>query len=90
MGGNKMTKKEIKELNEENKKRLAQWVKDGNKITTYKCQHCEKNIETCQPKKSMVTSKGFWDSATICTNCGKISFVRVYPSGKTESFKLGR
>lgn len=84
-----MNKLEIKKLNKANKIRLERWLKEGNKITTYNCLYCKKDIETAQPKKNMVGSKGFWDSAMICTNCGKISFVRVYPNGKTEVFRIG-
>jgi len=85
-----MTKKELKKLNEANKTYMDRWLKDGNKVTTYTCQHCKKMIPTRQPKKNMVNKeKGFWDSAIICIECGNINFVRVYPSGKTESFKLG-
>jgi len=84
-----MKRKELTKLRNDTKKRNLDWLKEGNKNTFYKCEHCLNLIETIQPQKKMVTSKGFWDSAMVCINCGEINFVRVYPSGKTESFKLG-
>ena len=68
---------------------LKSWKKAGHKVTTWICPCCGKKNETAQPENSMVTLKGFWDSAKICYECGDLAFVRVYPSGKTKAFKLG-
>ena len=78
-------RKGVKEAAHEHFKK---WLKDGNKLTQYECPYCKRLLFTPQPKKDMCSSKGFWDSAMICYECGKVSFVRVYPSGKTEVFKI--
>ena len=69
---------------------LKRWKKSGKKITSYICQHCKEKIKTPQPDKNLVDKKGFWDSATICSECERMNFVTVYPSGKTVAFKLGK
>jgi len=68
---------------------LKRWVKGGGKLSIYVCQHCEAPILTYRPEKSMVSAKGFWDSCMLCPECGKLNFVKVYPSGKTKAIKLG-
>ena len=68
---------------------LGKWKEDGNRTTFYTCSHCKKKIETARPGKSLVTSKGYWDSVKVCPLCGEYSFVLVYPSGKTKVNKLG-
>lgn len=67
-----------------NNRYLASWKKRGGKITSYSCGHCKKPILTPRPKKADCGPKGFWHSMKICPECGKLNFVAVYPSGKTE------
>ena len=69
---------------------LLKWAENGNKLTTYICPHCVQKICTRVPIKNLVSSKGYWDSATQCYKCGKVSFVIVFLSGKTRVKKLGR
>lgn len=77
----KAQKKQVMEM-------YADWVKRGKKLTTYFCNHCKYFIVTNQPAKNDVGSKGYWDSATECLNCGKLNFVVTYPNGKTLSKAL--
>ena len=58
------------------------WKDQGGKMTTYKCGHCQAVIETRQPSPADVNEKGYWDSMTTCTSCGKLNFVCVFPDGK--------
>ena len=67
---------------------LKRWVKDGKKLTSYVCPHCLKGVATPQPTEDLVSSKGYWDSVKVCVNCGKLSFLKVYPNGKTKVTKL--
>lgn len=60
------------------------WIEKGNKLTGWICPHCKKVNATRRPKSSMVSEKGYWDSVRECIYCSKISFVCVYPSGKTK------
>ena len=85
MKSEKLNRKELVEVNEQY---LVNWRKDGGRVTTYICGHCKKSIRTPQPKKADCGPKGFWDSLELCTECGKLNFVAVYPSGKTEVKKL--
>lgn len=64
------------------------WVEAGHKLASYQCPHCKKMVLTRQPEKSMVSEKGYWDSARECLHCGGLSFVCVYPSGKTKVNKM--
>ena len=80
----KLTKKENQQILSQYKK----WEEAGNKMTTYFCNHCKKQISTKQPNKKMTGSEGYWDSVTICLECGKLNFVIVYPNGKTKSKEI--
>ena len=80
-----MDKKELVELKRDWNKRLNDWVKKGGKITTYHCPHCKSFIPTRRPSKEDCGSKGYWDSATVCVECGKTAFVAVHISGDTRS-----
>lgn len=80
-----MTKKELLELRQSVMERIYRWIAKGGKVGTYKCNHCKNKIPVCIPSEKDVSSKGFWDSATICVECGKMNFVCEYPSGKTLS-----
>lgn len=64
------------------------WVKRGNKLTRYTCQHCKMSLPTKQPNAVMVQAKGYWDSAMICANCGGFNFLCVWPNGKTKAVKI--
>jgi len=83
-----LSKKQLKEIKENCYKLLVDWAVNGKKIGTYKCNHCEKKIPCRIPDKKDVSSKGYWDSATICIECGHLNFVKEYPSGKTVSIKM--
>lgn len=72
----------LEELQEQNKKFNDNWKAQGKKTTTYKCPCCKKDIEVRQPNKTDVSSKGYWDSAKICVQCGEVSFVIVRTNGK--------
>lgn len=69
-------------------KRLDAWQKKGKRISTYQCPHCKYFIPHAIPEKNDVSSKGFWDSATICIECGKLAFVTTYPSGIIKAVKI--
>jgi hypothetical protein len=63
------------------------WVKNGGKITKYKCNHCKSKIDCIRPTKDLISkNKKYWDNVKICSNCGKLNFVKIYPNGKTESY----
>lgn len=64
------------------------WVEAGNKLTNWVCPYCFKSSITRQPKKRMVSEKGYWDSARICLYCCGLSFVCVHPNGKTTADKM--
>jgi len=80
--------KELKELKNKCMEMLVDWVLRGKRIGTYKCNHCKKSIPCRIPNKEDVASKGYWDSATICLECGECNFVTEYPNGKTKSVKI--
>jgi len=69
---------------------LDRWKSNGGKTTFYTCNHCKQQIETRQPTKDLVSSKGYWDSVTSCSKCDGLNFVKVYPSGKTKSILFGK
>jgi hypothetical protein len=83
-----MTKKELKNIRERLKAFNDRWVSEGHKLCNYKCPHCGKLIPTRRPTKDMVGPKGYWDSCQICIECGKLNFVVVRPSGKTNAVKV--
>lgn len=70
------------------KKDVLEWLENfkskGGTVTTYVCPHCESTLETPQPTKNQVGSKGYWDSMKSCYECEKPSFVKTFPNGKTE------
>jgi hypothetical protein len=78
-----MTKAKLKKLKEGVIKHNNRWIEKGGKLTSYFCKNCCQEIPTRQPKKKDVSSKGYWDSAMICFECGKLNFVIVYPNGNT-------
>jgi hypothetical protein len=80
----KITKKLLAQVAEYQKR----WVENGGKLTSWRCGHCKRMNKTPQPKKGDVSSKGYWDSATMCLKCGMHSFVAVWPNGKTSSKKM--
>lgn len=55
--------------------------RDGFPLSSYTCPHCNHALETRIPKQEDVTSKGYWDSCKSCYECGKLSFVLMYPNG---------
>lgn len=70
-------------------KGLARWREAGKKVGLYLCNHCKRDIPCRIPAKGDVSSKGYWDSATTCIECGKMNFVYEWPSGRTLSKKMG-
>lgn len=66
------------------KEYLKSWKAKGNKTTFYICQYCNSKIETIQPTKDLVDSRGYWDSITECPKCNYLNCVKVYPNGKTK------
>lgn len=60
------------------------WVLGGKKLTRYICPHCGNSVETPRPRKIDVSSKGYWDSAKTCVECGEVNFLKVWPDGKTS------
>ena len=79
---------ELQKIKESHERRIARWKEDGHKVTKYQCNGCKKMIDECQPDKDSVSGKGYWDSATICVECGYINFVQTFPNGKTISIDL--
>lgn len=77
--------KRLKELREAVIMQHARVVENGGKLCAYECNHCHFTCPTVQPTKALVSSKGYWDSATTCINCNGLNFVKVWPSGRTES-----
>ena len=67
---------------------IKRWLDRGEKTAIYKCAFCDKDNETIKPQKNMVDKRGYWDSVKICVECSRLNFVKVFPSGKTEVFKL--
>lgn len=83
-----MKKSELKKLKSDCERMHKNWLKRGKRLTTYHCNHCNDDIITTRPQKSDTGSKGYWDSATICYECGGMNFVAVWPDGKTKSVKM--
>ena len=82
----KLSKKELLQINHS----LARWKEEGGKLTSYQCPHCEGFVVVRQPSRSdLGKGRRCWDSARVCTLCWKVSFVGVWPSGKTKAHKLG-
>lgn len=79
------TNKTLKEQMEET---FAKVKANGGKTTKYFCHHHKDLVETVQPTKELVSSKGFWDSMKTCHICENLNFVTVWPSGKTESVAM--
>lgn len=77
--------KKLKELRETVTKQHARVVENGGKLCVYECNHCHFHCPTIQPTRTLVSSKGYWDSATTCLNCYGLNFVKVWSTGKTES-----
>jgi len=81
-----MTKKQLKTL----RKRYVDFMREykskpNNKVAIYNCPECFKDIETIRPRTDQVDKPGgCWDSAKSCPECGEVSWVKVWPSGKTE------
>ena len=67
---------------------LEAWLGQGYKLTTYRCPHCDEIIDIAKPEKKHCSVKGFWDSMHECPLCNKFSFIKTYPSGKTQSIIL--
>jgi hypothetical protein len=84
-----MKEKELKKIKDSCYKMLVQWAISGKKLGVYKCKHCKNDIPCRIPDKKDVSSKGFWDSTTICLECGNLNFVKEYPNGKTIAIKMG-
>lgn len=66
----------------------AGWKAGGGKLTSWYCGHCKKRNTCRRPKPSDVDRKGYWDATTICTHCGGLSFVCVYPNGAAPARKM--
>lgn len=79
-----MTKNQLATLKADTLEWFAKAAGKGQTFTSYECCHCKKKITTPKPKKSEVTSKGYWDGMKTCYECGKPSYVRTFPNGKTE------
>lgn len=62
----------------------ARWKASGRKLTQYTCPCCKAEITVRQPRKSDVGQKGCWDSMTVCTACGELNYVAVWPDGRTQ------
>lgn len=59
------------------------WQSVGREFTTYKCQHCKKNVRTPRPREQDVGSAGCWTTAKVCYLCGRMNMVVTYPDGRT-------
>lgn len=70
---------------------MDKYIAGGGKVTEWTCQNedCDSVIETPQPTKEQVGSKGYWDGMKECPECGTHNFVKVYPNGATDSQLLG-
>lgn len=71
------------------KQHVESWKQSGKKTTHYNCPYCKSTIEVCQPGRGDVSSKGYWDTAKICIECGEVSFLVTWPNGKTKAVKIG-
>lgn len=85
-----MKKKELAKLRENVMAYNKRVVLNGSKLTKYECQHCKKKVDTLVPERNEVGIRGYWDSATICIECGKMNFLVTYPTGKTITRAMGR
>lgn len=75
----------ISELKRKHREYMDKYIVNGGKVTEWTCQHCDNVIETPQPTTLQVTGKGYWDGVKECPECSGHNFVRVYPSGETDS-----
>jgi hypothetical protein len=80
-----MTNKELEKIKKSTLCLIEDWKSKGKKEGKYHCNHCHKEIPCRIPNNADVTSRGYWDSACICLECGNCNFVKFYPSGKTKS-----
>jgi len=80
-----MTKKALANLQKQMHEYHQKILQNGGALTYYFCHHCGEMIPTVQPTEDLVSSKGYWDSATTCINCGEMNFVATYPNGNTDS-----
>ncbi len=85
---NKDAQENLEKIRTGVKKMHKDWKRRGKKLGTYLCNWCKKQIPCRIPDKADTGSKGFWDSATMCIECGHMNFVCEYPSGKTLSTKM--
>lgn len=83
---NFMTKKKLADFKAKYDAFMAAYkAKSNRKTAIYNCPNCFKDIETIRPTRDQVRCiGGFWDGAKGCPECGEVSWVRVWPSGKTE------
>lgn len=76
------------DLKKETADYLEQWKANGGETAFFACAHCSEILEVPKPMQNLVTAKGFWDSTKICTECGLLNHVCVYPDGKTKVKKV--
>jgi len=59
------------------------------KEKTYACPYCKKGNMTTVPTNSLLApGRKYWDSATVCTQCKRVYFKKVYPDGKVQTIKM--
>lgn len=78
-------KTKLEKLKKDQIKYNVRWLLNGGELTFYRCNHCLEKIETKRPFKKDLGSKGYWDSATVCIECGGINVVKIWPTGRTIS-----
>lgn len=79
----KIEREQLEELREKAAEFNRAWVARGRKLTAWTCPDCTARIEVRRPRRVDVGDKGFWDSLTTCTSCGRILFVVTFPDGTT-------
>lgn len=56
---------------------IARAIEKGSQIAEWACSTCKATNKTVRPNKENCNKNGRWESAKLCTHCGKLSYVIV-------------
>lgn len=80
----RLSKSSLKRLRQQHAEFLDRWKGNGKRTNTWNCPHCKAENETLRPERREVTKRRpYWDSLTVCLECGGSSMVTSYASGRT-------
>lgn len=79
-----MMKRTMSRLQKKHEEYMTRVKANGGETTFYGCPHCKSEVETRVPTKALVSSKGFWDSLSVCPLCEHIHHLQISPSGNIK------